>query len=186
MARWLRNTYERIFKDGSGKMKLCRGKVHDYLGINLGYTLKGEVKITMIPYIKEMIQDFSEHDPNPDKKENTPAAEFIFKVDEKSRLIDDSRSKVFHTFVSKALFATKKSRPDIHTAVAFLTTRVRGPNKDYWKKLLRLMQYLGDTAEILLTLRANGTNIFQWWFDGLYAVHPDMHSQTSGTMLLVM
>ena len=48
------------------------------------------------------------------------------------------------------------------------------------------MQYLGDTAEILLTLRANGTNIFEWWFDGLYAVHPDMHSQTSGTMSLVM
>ena len=39
-------------------MKLCRGKVHDYLGMNLDYTIKGEVKITMIPYIKEMIKDF--------------------------------------------------------------------------------------------------------------------------------
>ena len=51
-AKWMRKTYKRIFKDGSGKMKLCRGKVHDYLGMNLEYTIKGEVKITMIPYIK--------------------------------------------------------------------------------------------------------------------------------------
>ena len=52
MAKCLRNTYERLFKDSSGKMKLCRGKIHDYLVMNLEYTFKGEVKITMIPYIK--------------------------------------------------------------------------------------------------------------------------------------
>ena len=130
MAKWLRKTYERLFKDGSGNMKLCRGKIHDYLGMNLDHTLKGEVKITMIPYIKEMIQDSREHDPNPDKKANTQAAEFLFKVDDESSLIDESRAKLFHTFIAKALFDTKISRPDIHTTVAFLTTRVRGPNKD--------------------------------------------------------
>ena len=86
-------------------MKLYRGKIHDYLGMNLDYTIKGEVKIPMIPYIKEMIQDFCEHDPNPDKKANTPATEFLFKVDDESRLIGDSKAKVFHTFVAKALFA---------------------------------------------------------------------------------
>ena len=90
----------------------------------------------MIPYIKEMIQDFRKHDPNTDKRANTPAAEFLFKVDNKSRLIDGSRAKVFHIFVAKALFATKRSRPDIHTAVDFLTTRARGPNIDNRKKLL--------------------------------------------------
>ena len=52
MAKWLRKTYECLFKYGSGKMKLCRGKVHDYLSMNLDQTIKGEVKITMIPYIK--------------------------------------------------------------------------------------------------------------------------------------
>ena len=88
MAKWLRKTYKRLFKDGSGKMKLCRGKVHDYLGMNLDYTIKGEVKITMIPYIKEIIKDFREYDPSPYKKANTPAAEFLLKVDDESRLVD--------------------------------------------------------------------------------------------------
>ena len=121
---------------GSGKMKLCRGKVHDYLGMSLEYTIKGEVKITMIPYIKEMIQDFREHNTRLDKKENTPSADFLFKVDDESSMVDNSRTKVLHTFFARELFATKRYRPDIHTALAFLTTRVRGTNKDDWKKLL--------------------------------------------------
>ena len=36
-----------------------------------------------------------------------------------------------------------------------------------------------------LTLRADGSNIVKWWVDGSYAVHPDMRSQTGGTMSLV-
>ena len=43
-----------------------------------------------------------------------------------------------------------------------MTTRVRGPNKDYWKKLLRLMQYLRNTFDMPLTIRADGTNIVKW------------------------
>ena len=89
---------------------------------------------------------------------------------------------MFHTFVSKALFATKRSRPDIHTTVALLTTCVQGPNEDDWRKLLRLMQYLRNTTDMPLTLRADGTNIVKWWVDGSSSVHPDMRSQTCGTM----
>ena len=100
------------------------------------------------------------------------------------RLLEDSRSNVFHTSVAKALFATKISRPDIHTVVAFLTTRVKGPNKDDWEKNLRLVQYLRNTTKMPLTLRADGTNIVKWWVDGSYDVHPDMRSQTGGTMSL--
>ena len=77
MDKWLKKTYARLFKDGSGKMMLCQGKIHDYLGMNLDYIIKREVKITMIQYIKEMIQDFREHDPNPDKKANTQLQNFF-------------------------------------------------------------------------------------------------------------
>ena len=74
MAKWLLKTYERIFKDGSANMKLCRGKFHVYLGMNLDYTTKGEVKTTMIQYIKDMIKDFREYDLSPYKKAITLAA----------------------------------------------------------------------------------------------------------------
>ena len=82
MEKWLRKTYKRLFKDVYGKMKLCRVKNQDYLGMNLDYTVIGEVKITMIPYIKEMIRDFREQDTSSGKKGNTPAGEFLFNVDD--------------------------------------------------------------------------------------------------------
>ena len=33
MSVWLQNTYERLFDDGSGAMKLKQGKIHEYLGM---------------------------------------------------------------------------------------------------------------------------------------------------------
>jgi hypothetical protein len=43
-----------------GDMKVSRGKVHDYLGMTLDYTKKGEVKLTTIDYMKGVIEDFPE------------------------------------------------------------------------------------------------------------------------------
>ena len=39
---WLRYEYENIFEDGSGAMKVHRGKHHTYLGMALDYLHKGE------------------------------------------------------------------------------------------------------------------------------------------------
>ena len=40
----------------------------------------------------------------------------------------------FHTYVAKGLFLCKHAHPDIHTTIAFLTTRVTVPETDDWKK----------------------------------------------------
>ena len=45
----IRDEYETIFKDSSGKMTVSRRKNHKYLGMDLDFTTKGEVKITMAP-----------------------------------------------------------------------------------------------------------------------------------------
>ena len=36
-------------------MKVSRGKNHKYLGMTLDFTTKGQVKISMIDYIKEVV-----------------------------------------------------------------------------------------------------------------------------------
>jgi hypothetical protein len=46
MIAWLCQEYESIFTDGSGKMKVARGKVHKYLGMTLDFATAKEVKIT--------------------------------------------------------------------------------------------------------------------------------------------
>ena len=58
MIKWLRQEYESIFKDVSGKMTLSRGKVHKYLCMTLDYTVRVQVKITMIDFLGEVLIDF--------------------------------------------------------------------------------------------------------------------------------
>ena len=69
------------------------------------------------------------------------------------------RAQTLHTYVAKALFATKRDLPDIYTAVAFLITRVMTPDGHDWKKLLRMINYLRGTLELPLALQASKTNI---------------------------
>ena len=97
------------------------------------FSISGEVKITMTPYIREVIEDFSKYDPG-SKTARTPAADHLFKVRDDAKPISEKLAQTFHTFVAKLLFATKRARPDIATAVSFLTTRVIEPDKEDWKK----------------------------------------------------
>jgi hypothetical protein len=53
MITWLKSIY-------GEDMMVSRGRVHDYLGMTLDFTTKGEVKITMIDYLKKVISDSPE------------------------------------------------------------------------------------------------------------------------------
>ena len=44
-------------------MKTSRGKAHEYLGMNLDYSVKCQVKITILDYIKEMLNCFENEEP---------------------------------------------------------------------------------------------------------------------------
>ena len=86
--------------------------------------------------------------------------------------------------MAKLLYLAKRARPDIGTAIAFLTTRVINPNSDDWNKLVRCIRYLGSTPNLTLTLSANNVPLCKWWVDASYAVHPDCRSQTGSMMTL--
>ena len=45
-----------IFEGANGKMKVTRGKNHEYLGMDLDFNTKGAVKISMIPYVKKRLK----------------------------------------------------------------------------------------------------------------------------------
>jgi len=63
LIQWLRQEYESIFEDGSGKMTVNRGKVHNYLGMTLDYSVPGQVKISMQQYIDEILEAFDKAEP---------------------------------------------------------------------------------------------------------------------------
>ena len=106
MYVWLEKTYESLFDDGLGAMKLKRGKIHKYLGMQIDFSVAGQVKITMFDYIQEMLEDFHKFDPSKTVS-RTPAADHILKVRDDQPKLNEQKSQTFHTFTAKASFATK-------------------------------------------------------------------------------
>jgi hypothetical protein len=90
----------------------------------------------------------------------------------------------FHNLVVKTLYATKRARPDTCTAITFLTTRVRAPDKDDWNKLVHFMRYIRGTSTMPLVLSANGSGILKWWVDESFVVHPNMRGHSVGGLSL--
>jgi len=82
--------------------------------------------------------------------------------------------------VAKTLYVTKRARPDTCTAVAFLTTRVREPDKDDWRKLAHLMKHIRGTLRLPLILSTNGSGILKWCVDSACAVHPNVRGHSGG------
>ena len=81
------------------------------------------------------------------------------------------------------LFLSKQARPDIQTGIAFLSTRVRDPNKDDWKKLRKVIQYLfGTLKTVQLHLNVNNMNVVHWWVDSSYGIHRDLKGQTGASI----
>ncbi len=192
---WLRRDYESIFTDGSGEMKVARGKVHKYLGIKLEFTNVGVVIVTMIDYIDEVIiikawdeavTKFNKRFEREVKRQRIAKAapEDLFKVNEDAVKRDKDKSKVFHSIVAMILYIVKRARPDAALANAFLTTRVREPDEDDWRKLEHLITYLRSTCELPLVLGATQTGVLHWYVDVSFAVHQDMKGQTGGALTL--
>ena len=96
----------------------------------------------------------------------------------------DRKSKKFHTYVYKVLFICKRARPDIHTGVAALTTRIKKPTEDDWNKLRRIVWYLNGTKKDKLIFSADNLHIIKWYVDTSLAVHPDFKSHTGGGMTM--
>jgi len=98
--------------------------------------------------------------------------------------LDEATAQFFHHQVTKALFLCKRARPDLQTAVAFLSTRVKNPDVGDYKKLKRMLQHLRATRNLYVTLEADNLQVIKWLVDASFAVHADMKSHTGGCISL--
>jgi hypothetical protein len=159
IVKYLRKEYESIFEDGSGAMVVSRGKIHKYLGMTLDYTVRGQVRISMFDYVDKILVAFDKAEPKGGGTKSSAAPDNLFTVNEDCKKIIPERAVQFHNLVAKTLYATKRARPDTCTAIAFLTTRARTPDKDDWKKLVHLMRYIRGTRKMPLILSADSSGI---------------------------
>ena len=174
-AAWLVKKY-----GADGKVKVHRGKVHDYLGMTFDYSKKGKVIIDMIPYVEDMLDEFPKNF-QANEVAATAAADSLFAKGHGKKLSPE-RSDLFHRIVAKGLFVCKRARPDIQPTIAGLCTRVKEPDESDWSKLVRLMKYLNGTKKKKLTLSADNLRVIKWYVDASFAVHPDFKSHTGAAM----
>ena len=120
-------------------MSVSRGKIHEYLGMTLYYIVRGQVSITMISYIEEVLSVFDKAEPKGDGTNTSSTPYNLFVVNEDCKELNQKKVAEFHNLVAKTLYSTKRPIPHTCTSIAFLTTIVRAPNKDNWDKLVHLM-----------------------------------------------
>jgi len=155
-----------------------RGKVHSYLGMTWDFTVARKVKVTMEGYVEDVLKLY-------DVKGSaaTPASTKLFELRE-SELLSKELAIVFHSRTAKLLYLAKRVRPDILTAIAFLTTRTRAPTKDDYGKLDRVLRYLNATKEFGMVLESDKDVHLLVYVDASYGVHADGKSHTGMTISL--
>ena len=77
---------------------------------------------------------------------------------------------------------TKRAGSDTCLSVAFLSTRVRAPNRDDWEKLRHLVGYLRKDNTRPLVLGADNDGLLIWYVDASFTVYPNMcgHRHSGG------
>ena len=115
------------------------GMIHEYLKMTIHFTYNGKIKITMYDYVDGMI---SKLPPEMIGESATPASNHLFEIcdnNDANQLLTPQLSEESHHLVAKTLFLSKQARPNLHTAVVFLITRVMSPNNNDPKKLSKLL-----------------------------------------------
>ena len=141
---------------------ISRGKVHNYLGMDLDLgTSPGTRIMSMMNYLQKINDEFPE----------VTCSKY------RTMKIGNSTvgrwPKQFHQTVAKLLFLFKRVRPDVKTLVSFLTTRVTQPDKDEWGKLRHGLMYLKGTLCMKRYLTADNLFNIMWWVCGSFGVHWD-------------
>jgi len=149
--------------------------------MTLDYNIDGKVQVKIIDYIECMLVSPPE---SMDGESATPVDNHLFMVNPHSPPLPTSESKSFHHYVAKLLFLCKRARPDIQTAVTYLSSRVKAPKIDELMKLRRVMRYLRATRDLPLTLGADAVVQAGWRVDASFGIHDDMKSHTGVIMSL--
>ena len=69
-------------------------------------------------------------------------------------------------------------------AVVFITTIIKAPDKDYLRKLKRVMKYSQGALGVKLTLRVYSLSVIKWWVNKSFVTHNNFWVNTGVMMYL--
>ena len=98
---WLRGIY--------GELRICRGKKHEYMGMDLNYSVPGNAIFSVEKYTRYVITEFPE---DLGKTAETPMAEYLFTIrDNNSRQpLTKEQVQAFYQTVAQLLFLVRGLR----------------------------------------------------------------------------
>ena len=172
-----KNRVVEIIRSTYNTITVAEGPVQSYLGMSFDFTQQGKVMISMTKHINELLGNYK------GKEKASPADNNIFRVTESNNLSRDY-SEIFHSTTAKLLYIAKRARPDLLTAVAFLTTRVQHPTEADNKKLERVLGYLLRTRDRALVLEPSRDMQLSAYVDASYDVHEGARSHTGVLLTL--
>jgi hypothetical protein len=154
------------------KVMMHSGDRHDYLGMDMHFPKGGVLNVSMVMYLRNMINLFPEEITG---NVSTPAADHLFNVrgEGEARLLEEERALAFHHTVAQLIFMLTRARQDIQIVEVFLTTQVKMPDKDDWGKLKQVLQCVNGTKHLKLKLSVGDLEILKWYVDRLHNVHLD-------------
>ena len=82
------------------KTTICRGKVHEYLGMNIDWaTVPGTMIVSMIKYLSKVIEEFPKIIKG---TRSSPAGDHLFQVREDAdrKLLPEEQARQFHRTVA--------------------------------------------------------------------------------------
>ena len=157
------------------------GPVVDYLGMILDFSTPGILTVDMSEYIKMILRDIPDHMRG---SSSVPANKSLFTTRDTIPTLDTATQEFFHYVTMQLMYLSQRGRPDIRTAVAYLSSRVTKPNQDDLHKLSKVVKYLESTIDLPLRLQALNDGILDCWIDAAYGAHDDCKGHTGTTMSL--
>ena len=159
-----------------GKMKVKRGKLHTFVGMDIEMKGNKTVEISMKDYIRENFDVFELFEDKINKEATSAAKNNLFKLTKESKLLFKDKNEGFQYIVYKLLYVSKRARLDIDLAISFLCTRVTCSTDEDWEKLRRLLHYLYGTIDLerIIGVGKGGLGTILTWVDASYATHFDI------------
>ena len=121
------------------ELRTTRGKVQKYFGMTPDFGTPGELWVTIVDYLKGVLEDFSEVGTGISM---IPEANNLFQVrpEDEQTLLNKDQATVFHHTVVHLLYSMSRSRKDINMDMASLCARVRIQDEDDWGNIVSVLR----------------------------------------------
>ena len=159
---------------------MIRGRVHDYPGMHLYYSVKGQAKITMMDHIKEIMEYFDNYEQKDTGTKSSATTLDMFAFDEDCDKIKKENMKHSTRSYQRCYFLPKRTRVDTGTSIYYLMTRVKDPDQSNWMNMVHMFKCVRGNKYLPLILSADKSVMIKWYIYGSYVVHPNTRGNTGG------